>query len=280
MRRIARKRCGSAARISGASSRPMIARCKRASSSWPASAQSLSARMSRGHRRHRSCDRRAPRGRGWRGLLRCPRAGGIDLTRAVRSPGSALKPFVYAFAFDEGIAHPENAAGDRALRFGLYAPENFEARFPGAGDRARSASAIAELAGGELLNALGPQKFLSRIRQSGVRLYMPDERAPALPSPWADWGFRCRISPRSSQRSARGELASARKAEERPVSVTLTSPVASWYAADVLLGAPAAGQWPAGAHRLQDRHLLRLSRRLRDRLRQAPRHRCVGGPGG
>ncbi|MBY0398250.1 MAG: transglycosylase domain-containing protein, partial [Thermoleophilia bacterium] len=35
------------------------------------------------------------------------RAGSLDLTRALRSPGSALKPFIYALAFDNGIAHPE-----------------------------------------------------------------------------------------------------------------------------------------------------------------------------
>jgi penicillin-binding protein 1C len=44
------------------------------------------------------------------------RAGALDLTRALRSPGSALKPFIYALAFDNGIAHPETMLGDRAAR--------------------------------------------------------------------------------------------------------------------------------------------------------------------
>ena len=35
------------------------------------------------------------------------RSGSIDMARALRSPGSALKPFIYALAFEDGIAHPE-----------------------------------------------------------------------------------------------------------------------------------------------------------------------------
>jgi penicillin-binding protein 1C len=60
------------------------------------------------------------------------RAGGyIDMTRAVRSPGSALKPFLYAIAFDENIVAPETLVRDAPRRFGGYLPENFDRRFHG-----------------------------------------------------------------------------------------------------------------------------------------------------
>ena len=52
------------------------------------------------------------------------RAGSLDLTRAVRSPGSALKPFLYALAFQDGLARPETALTDLPRHFGGYAPEN------------------------------------------------------------------------------------------------------------------------------------------------------------
>ena len=39
-----------------------------------------------------------------------PRAGAIDMTQALRSPGSTLKPFIYAMAFGDGIAHPERCS--------------------------------------------------------------------------------------------------------------------------------------------------------------------------
>jgi penicillin-binding protein 1C len=47
--------------------------------------------------------------------------GWVDMTRALRSPGSALKPFVYAMAFDQGIAR--TLVQDAAMRFGDYQPK-------------------------------------------------------------------------------------------------------------------------------------------------------------
>ncbi|MBP0574493.1 hypothetical protein J8J27_27690, partial [Mycobacterium tuberculosis] len=43
---------------------------------------------------------------GGAGYFDAERAGAVDLTRAFRSPGSALKPFIYGLAFEDGIAHP------------------------------------------------------------------------------------------------------------------------------------------------------------------------------
>ncbi|MFO1352158.1 MAG: penicillin-binding protein 1C [Gammaproteobacteria bacterium] len=51
------------------------------------------------------------------------RAGQIDLARAVRSPGSTLKPFVYGMAFDDLIIHPETLIDDVPTRFGDYAEQ-------------------------------------------------------------------------------------------------------------------------------------------------------------
>jgi penicillin-binding protein 1C len=48
------------------------------------------------------------------------------MTTALRSPGSTLKPLVYALAFDEGLAHPETMIDDRPVTFGTYAPQNFD----------------------------------------------------------------------------------------------------------------------------------------------------------
>ena len=42
--------------------------------------------------------------------------GFVDMTRALRSPGSTLKPFVYALGFDEGLIHPETLIEDRPVR--------------------------------------------------------------------------------------------------------------------------------------------------------------------
>ncbi|MGB6768118.1 MAG: transglycosylase domain-containing protein, partial [Methyloceanibacter sp.] len=53
------------------------------------------------------------------------RAGQVDLTHAVRSPGSTLKSFIYGLGFEDGLIHPETLIDDRPLRYGSYAPENF-----------------------------------------------------------------------------------------------------------------------------------------------------------
>ena len=59
------------------------------------------------------------------------RAGQVDVVRALRSPGSALKPIFYALAFDRGIAHPATLVDDVPTRFGDYAPSNFMDRHYG-----------------------------------------------------------------------------------------------------------------------------------------------------
>lgn len=58
-------------------------------------------------------------------------SGQINGTLAKRSPGSTLKPFVYAPGFDQGILHPQTVLHDVSSWFGTYAPENFDGRFDG-----------------------------------------------------------------------------------------------------------------------------------------------------
>jgi penicillin-binding protein 1C len=57
--------------------------------------------------------------------------GQVDGVIARRSPGSALKPFVYALAMQEGIIHPRSLLRDAKLSFGEYNPENFDREFAG-----------------------------------------------------------------------------------------------------------------------------------------------------
>jgi penicillin-binding protein 1C len=57
--------------------------------------------------------------------------GQVDGTKGRRSPGSALKPFVYAMAMDEGIIHPRSILKDTPASFAAYDPENFDKEFLG-----------------------------------------------------------------------------------------------------------------------------------------------------
>jgi penicillin-binding protein 1C len=57
--------------------------------------------------------------------------GQVDGVQAVRSPGSALKPLLYATAFDKGIITPKNMVNDVPTNFNGFEPENFDKRFNG-----------------------------------------------------------------------------------------------------------------------------------------------------
>ncbi len=58
-------------------------------------------------------------------------SGQIDGTRARRSPGSTLKPAIYALALDQGLIHPKTLLADMPRSFSGYDPENFDSSFRG-----------------------------------------------------------------------------------------------------------------------------------------------------
>jgi penicillin-binding protein 1C len=97
------------------------------------------------------------------------RAGQVDYIRAVRSPGSALKPFIYAMAFDEGIAHPETILSDRTRRFGAYRPVNFDGRSHGLISARKALQGSLNIPAVALLHEVGPRRFLSRLHGLGVQ---------------------------------------------------------------------------------------------------------------
>jgi penicillin-binding protein 1C len=109
------------------------------------------------------------------------RAGTLDLTRAVRSPGSALKPFIYGMAFAEGIAAPEAVVTDLPRRYGGYAPENFDRAFTGTVTAADALRRSLNLPAVALLERIGPLRFATELRLAGAPLTLPPHAAPALP---------------------------------------------------------------------------------------------------
>jgi penicillin-binding protein 1C len=109
------------------------------------------------------------------------RAGGyIDMTRAVRSPGSALKPFLYAIAFDENIAAPETLVRDAPRRFGGYLPENFDRRFHGDVTLEDALRHSLNLPAVATLERIGAGRFQAALARAGARVRMP-RRADSEP---------------------------------------------------------------------------------------------------
>ncbi len=107
--------------------------------------------------------------------------GSLDLTMAVRSPGSALKPFVYALAFQDGVVAPDSRVDDVPRRFGHYAPENFDRGFAGAVTAREALQRSLNLPAVALLERVGPARFAAVLREAGVRLRMAPGAAASLP---------------------------------------------------------------------------------------------------
>jgi len=105
--------------------------------------------------------------------------GMVDRIRAIRSPGSTLKPFIYARAFDAGLAAPNTWLTDAPMRLGTYAPRNFDHEEHGGLTAAdalrRSVNRPAVL----LLAALGPQKFAASLSAAGTPLVLPRGATPS-----------------------------------------------------------------------------------------------------
>ena len=101
------------------------------------------------------------------------RQGFVDMTMALRSPGSTLKPLVYGLAFDEGLVHPETLIEDRPMAFGNYAPQNFDRLYRGtirvreALQGSRNVPVVA------LLDAMGPARLLTAMDRAGMRAVVP-----------------------------------------------------------------------------------------------------------
>src|SRR5256886_16547611 len=100
--------------------------------------------------------------------------GQVDGTRSPRSPGSTLKPFVYALALEQGLIHPLSILADAPRSFGDYNPENFDREFLGpiracdALARSRNVPAV------ELTSHLAHPTLFQFLRKSGVQLRHPE----------------------------------------------------------------------------------------------------------
>lgn len=96
--------------------------------------------------------------------------GQVDGTRSPRSPGSTLKPFIYALAIDEGLIHPHSLLLDAPQRFDGYTPDNFDREFCGpisatdALARSRNVPAV------ELASRLKSPRLYDFLRNAGVSL--------------------------------------------------------------------------------------------------------------
>ncbi|GAB4009060.1 penicillin-binding protein 1C [Spirosoma migulaei] len=93
--------------------------------------------------------------------------GQVDGVRAVRSPGSALKPLLYGLAFDEGIITPKTKLADVPSNFGGYEPDNYDRRFNGPVTAEFALANSLNIPAVALLKEIGTPSLVSTLQKAG-----------------------------------------------------------------------------------------------------------------
>lgn len=189
------------------------------------------------------------------GYLDPDRQGAIDMTGAVRSPGSTLKPFIYGLAFENGVAHPETLIEDRPTRFGTYTPENFDEDFHGTVTIREALGLSLNVPAVKVLAAVGPGRLIGRFRRAGLAPALPRNAQPSLAVALGGLGMTLKDLAALYAGLARGgepvALAWRRgepAAKPSPAARRrLLSPVAAWYVTDILKDAPPPPNAKGGA---------------------------------
>ena len=180
------------------------------------------------------------------------RAGQVDMTQALRSPGSTLKPFIYGLGFEDGVIHPDTLIDDRPTRYGSYMPENFDLNFQGVVTVRRALQLSLNVPAVAVLNKVGVNRLGARLSQAGAALVLPKGDAPGLAMGLGGVGVRladlvmlyaslARQGEALPLTERRGDPADNRQTPRR-----LLGPDAAWYVGNILLGAPPPDNAPHG----------------------------------
>lgn len=94
--------------------------------------------------------------------------GQVDGTQAKRSPGSAMKPFIYAMALEKGLIHPLTILKDLPKSYAAYNPENFDNRYQGIITATSALVYSRNIPAVELQQQIGAENYHQLLKESGV----------------------------------------------------------------------------------------------------------------
>ncbi|HVG52615.1 MAG TPA: penicillin-binding transpeptidase domain-containing protein, partial [Xanthobacteraceae bacterium] len=168
------------------------------------------------------------------------RKGQVDMTMALRSPGSTLKPFIYGVGFEDGFIHPETLIDDRPIRYGDYAPENFDLTFQGIVTVRKALQLSLNVPAVAVLDRVGANRLAARVNQAGAELVLPKGEAPGLAMGLGGVGIRLADLVKLYGGVARLGATVPLRIEDEDAGAPrrLMEPVAAWYVAHALLGTP------------------------------------------
>ncbi|MCW5720686.1 MAG: penicillin-binding protein 1C [Devosia sp.] len=177
------------------------------------------------------------------GLLATESAGFVDMTTAIRSPGSTLKPLIYGLAFELGLAHPQSLIEDRPTAFGGYVPVNFDGFSRGTVTIHDALTASLNIPAVVVLDAVGPARLVSRLRRAFADPRLPVDTAPSLAVGLGGVGITLRDLVGVYAAIGRGGRPVTLKDGVRQrlapdVVAPVLDPVSAWYVADILADVP------------------------------------------
>ncbi|HEY9040494.1 MAG TPA: penicillin-binding protein 1C [Roseovarius sp.] len=172
------------------------------------------------------------------------RQGFVDMTDALRSPGSTLKPLIYGMAFDRGLAHPQTLINDAPIRFGTYAPQNFDGHFRGEVTVTEALRQSLNIPVIRLIDEIGPAHLMDAMRRAGLRPELPGDQV-GLAVALGGVGVTLTDMVQLYAALARGGDAIPlrwRQEAETTTPTRILSPAAAWQVGDILAGlAPPPG---------------------------------------
>ena len=172
------------------------------------------------------------------GLEDTDRHGFVDMVSAMRSPGSTLKPFLYAMAMDDGLIHSESLLQDIPRQTEQYQPGNFSQGFSGPVAASDALHRSLNLPAVQLLEAYGPKRFVAQLRNGGMTLQFPDFAQPNLSLILGGVGTSLESLVQSYSVFARsGRMAQLRFTPDTPLQEhTVITPASAWITRLILTG--------------------------------------------
>ncbi len=101
--------------------------------------------------------------------------GQVDGVKGIRSPGSTLKPFLYAEAFSSGKYTPKMKLLDVPTDFGGYQPDNYDYKFNGEVTAAFALGNSLNIPAARLLQDIGLNNFIPLLEQGGFSQISKDK---------------------------------------------------------------------------------------------------------
>lgn len=92
----------------------------------------------------------------------------VDIINSKRSPGSLLKPILYAAALDDGLIMPNQLLPDIPLLYNGFAPKNFDKKFRGAVPANKALASSLNVPFVHLLAKYGYEKFHQKLKIMGM----------------------------------------------------------------------------------------------------------------